>query len=439
MSLIKSAHITKPPSPISHRIRKLSSGLTLVEVNQPHLHRGAVSVFFKAGSRFESDTQNGISHFLEHMMFRGSSGYPTTFEQNLAIEKLGGTLFAATAADCTEFELTLPRETLAEGILLLSTILSKPLFNEIDIERKVIVEEVLEDLDEDGNPIDIDFLSRRQLWPDHPLGQSIIGDIKNIETFSTDDISHHYQRSYVANNAVICLSGGFDAHIPQVATEAFSCLPRGEVLSFSVLPTLAKGPALHHIKKPGSQTQLRLTFHAPGENAPDNVPLMVLLGILDDGMSTRLHKRLFDELGLAYNVSAGIESYHDVSAFNFDVTVSHKNAPKVVAELLEITRELCEETVPQDELKKATQRAVWGIDDYLDDPHGMAAWYGEQALFRAPPTLDSRKADIQAVTADDILLVAKKVFTPSNLHLTTVGGITSRLARDIDKTVERYQ
>lgn len=436
---VKNAYTSRPSSLISHKIRKLSSGLTLVEVNQPHLHRGAVSVFFLAGSRFESTAQNGISHFLEHMMFRGSTGYPTTFEQNLAIEKLGGTLFAATAADCTEFELTLPRETFADGIALLSTILSKPLFNEIDIERKVIAEEVLEDLDEDGNPIDIDFLSRRQLWPDHPLGQSITGDIKNIEAFSVDDIAHHHQRSYVADNAVICLSGGFEAHIPQVAIEAFSCLPQGEVMPISVSPTLAKGPALHHVKKPGSQTQLRLSFHAPGESASDNVPLTVLLGILDDGMSTRLHKRIFDELGLAYHVGAGIESYFDVSAFNFDVTVSHKNTPKVVAELLGLIGRLREETVPQDELKKAKQRAVWGIDDYLDDPHGMAAWYGEQALFRSPPTLDSRKADIRAVTAEDILMVAQKVFHPSNLHLTTVGSVSSRLAREIDKTVERYR
>ena len=436
---LKSAYISRPPSPARHKIQKLPTGLTLVAVNQPHLHRGAISIFFKAGSRFESAAHNGISHFLEHMMFRGTSGYPTTFEQNLAIEKLGGMLYAATAADCTEFELTLPRETLAAGIDLLATILTKPLFNDMEIERKVIAEEVLEDLDEDGNPIDVDFLSRRQLWPGHPLGQSITGDIKNIEAFSVDDIAAHYRRSYVANNAVVCLSGGFDEHIPDIAIEAFSSLPRGEVMPMTAPPNLRPGPSIRHTKKPGSQTQLRLSFHAPGEDAPDNIPITVLLGILDDGMSTRLHRRIFDDLGLAYNVGAGIESYHDVSAFYFDVTVSHKNTPIVVSELLKLTDELRREMVSQEELDKATQRAVWGIDDYLDDPHGMAAWYGEQALFRLPPTLDSRKDDIRSVTREDVLTVARKVFQAKNLHLTTVGGITAKPARDIDSVIRRYE
>ncbi len=366
-------------------------------------------------------------------------GYPSTFEQNLAIEELGGTLFAATSADTTEFEITLPRETLTEGTRLLATILSRPLFKDIEIERSIIAEEVLEDVDEQGNSIDIDFLSRKRLWPNHPLGQSITGDIRNIEAFDVRDIAEHFSRSYVATNTVVCLSGGFDeTGLQKIAAEAFSVLPREGAMPLFASPKLARGPSIAHVHKPGSQTQLRLAFHAPGEDASAHIPLLILLGILDDGMSTRLHRRIFDELGLAYNVSANLESYNDVAAFNLDVTASHKNTPEVVRQLLQLVDELRSNRVDFRELEKAQKRAEWGLDEYLDDPHAMASWYGEQALFRPPPTLASRKSAFCAVTPEDILHVAKDVFDAANLHVTTVGGVTSRVAREIEAIIARF-
>ena len=417
-----------------------SNGLTIVEVCQPHLHRGTVSVFFKAGSRFEMPAENGISHFLEHMIFRGTDGYPTTYAQNLAVEQLGGMLFAATAPDATEFSITLPMETLAEGAGLLATILTKPLFKDIDTERKVIAEEVLEDVDEFGRDIDIDFLSRSRLWPGHPLGQSIAGPLENIEGFTTDQIARHFHQTYVAENAVIALTGGYDpSTLPAIVEASFAALPSGGATPLLVSPTPAPGPTIHHTPKPGSQTQLRLAFHAPGENAALTVPLAIMLGVLDDGMSTRLHRRIFDELGLAYNVGAGMDAYHDVSAFNIDVTASHKNVAAVVRELLALVSELKHTPVPLPELEKAKRRAIWSLDDFLDDPHGMAAWYGEQALYRTPPSLLSRRDAYLAVTDVEVRHTADVVFSAGNLHVTTVGTVSQKTRHAIAAAVEGFR
>ena len=172
--------------------RVLSNGVTLVEVCQPHLHRGSISVYFRAGSRYEAKESNGISHFLEHMIFRGTKRHPSTYDLNLAVERLGGTLFAATSPMTTEFELTLPVENLEAGAHLLATILTEPIFGNIDIERRIIAEEILEDYDDEGNPIDIDFLSRVRLWPDHPLGQSVTGPLDNVLGFKRSDIEEHF-------------------------------------------------------------------------------------------------------------------------------------------------------------------------------------------------------------------------------------------------------
>ena len=424
----------------AYRSRSLPCGLTLVEVHQPHLHRGTVSVFFKAGSRFESSEENGISHFLEHMIFRGTEGLETPYAQNLAVERLGGTLFAATAPDTTEFSITLPMETLDEGSRLLATILTKPILGGIDIERNVIAEEVLEDMDESGQSIDIDYISRARLWPRHPLGQSIAGPLENIRAFTMDDIRRHFRRTYVAQNAVVCISGGYDAKsLPEVVTDSFETLATGGATPLAVPPELAEGPSIRHVRKPGSQTQLRLAFHAPGEDDPESVPLDILLGMLDDGMSTRLHRRIIDEKGLAYNIGAGMDAYHDVAAFNIDVTASHTKLAEVTRELLSIVFELKAKPISGDELEKAKRRAAWSMEEFLDDPHGMAAWYGEQALFRQPPTLQSRREAFLAVTEEAVARVAAKVFTLKRLHLSTVGAVSPKIKRDIQTAVDSFR
>ena len=243
---------------------KTKAGLTVVAVPLPHLHRASVAVYFRVGSRYESAEENGISHFLEHMIFRGTKTRPTTFAVNHAVESLGATLFAATSPSSTEFELTLPSESLKEGIALLGEILTEPLFADIEIERRIIIEETLEDYDEAGHCIDWDFLSRSRLWPEHSLGRSVTGSPSHIQRFSEADIRAYFERSYVAANAVVCVSGAFDsAEILPFAKEVFGKLPGGAA-TVTVPPLLGAGPTVVHAPKPGTQTQIRVAFHAPG-------------------------------------------------------------------------------------------------------------------------------------------------------------------------------
>ena len=150
-----------------------------MEVCQPHLHRGSIAVYFKAGSMYETAAENGLSHFLEHMVFRGTAHHPNAYDVNLAVEKLVGNLFAATGPDSTEFGITLPTECLVSGSELLAEVVTAPVFRDIEIERRIVTEEIREDLDEDGKPIDMDFLSRRRLWPGHALGYAVTGPLDN--------------------------------------------------------------------------------------------------------------------------------------------------------------------------------------------------------------------------------------------------------------------
>ncbi len=413
--------------------------MPLVEVCQPHLHSTSISVYFKTGSRYESPEMNGVSHFLEHMMFRGARKYPSTYALNLAVEQLGGTLFAATSPTTTEFEIGLPMNTIEDGIQLMADILTSPIFDDMEIERRIIAEEALEDFDEEGRPVDIDFLSRSRLWPGHSLGQSVIGPIENINRFSVENIREHFTNNYVATNGIVCLSGAFDPDsAPSIAEEVFSELPANGPALLSAPPTLGRGPSVAHAEKPGSQTQVRVAFHAPGDDDPDHAALSILLGVLDDGMSTRLHRRIFDERGLAYYISAGMDSYPDVSALNIDATCSHENVREVVDQILILAVDMSERLIAQEELDKAKKRAAWGLEAFLDDPQATSLWYGEQALFRKPPPLEDRIRELSAVTPEDVMRVAGRVFRSQNLHVTTVGVLDGKDRISLHRCVSRF-
>ncbi len=152
----------------------LGNGLRVRLVTLPHLQSATASFFVRVGSRYEDERSNGLSHFLEHMLYRGTEEHPEAHELNLAIERLGGTLDAATHVDFTSYDLTLPPETIAQGVAMLAEVLRKPLLTDLSTEKQIIREEILEDLNEDGDQIDIDNVSRTLLYPNHPLAMALV-------------------------------------------------------------------------------------------------------------------------------------------------------------------------------------------------------------------------------------------------------------------------
>src|SRR5689334_18201877 len=152
----------------------LGNGLRVVTVELPHLHSASVVMYARVGSRYESPADNGLSHFLEHMLFRGTERLPDAFLLNHAIEALGGTLYAETGRDYSLYQISLHPETLVDGIRLFGEIFCTPSFSDLEVERRIILEEMLEDDDEDGRLINIDDIARATVWPDHPLGYRII-------------------------------------------------------------------------------------------------------------------------------------------------------------------------------------------------------------------------------------------------------------------------
>ena len=294
--------LRKPPYRVSRA--RLANGLRLLTVETPHLHTANVCLYVRAGSRYETAATNGLSHFLEHMLFRGSGRYPSSFALNLAIEELGGTLYAETGRDYSLYQITVHPKQVARGLEILGDLFATPAFRDIDLERKIVIEEILEDLDDRGRNVNVDDQSRRLAWGDHPLGFPITGPMKNVKRFSLADVRSHFRRFYGAANMVLAVAGPLSAHdVGKHARAGFARVHTGARRRPRAPEPNGQGPRFRAVHNESAQTQVHVLFHALAETDPGYAALRALIRVLDDGMSTRLHYQICDQKGLAYSVA----------------------------------------------------------------------------------------------------------------------------------------
>ena len=418
----------------------LPNGLRLVTVELPHLHTAALVVYAKVGSRYENPRDNGLSHFLEHMLFRGTERYPSSYALNFAIEELGGTLYAETGRDYSLYQISLDPELMAQGITLFAEIFGSPAFTQLELEREIVLEEINEDLDENGHDINLDDLARKLAFPGHSLGQKITGPPENVSRFDIDDCRRHFRRFYGASNLIVCVSGPVSREkVLAMALPALGALPSGEPASSEAPGPLAGGPHFSYVESPGAQTAVQILFRALPESDPDFVATQALGRVLDDGMSTRLHYTLCDQLGLAYYVSSSIEPFHDAALFELDGAAAHAKFSELVNGMLFLCDRFRKEPVSPEELTKAKRRYRYDLASAFDDADAMAGWFGGTELFYPPPSYESKVARMEAVTAADIQRAAERVFQPERLVVAASGALSEKRKRDVEKLVKNWR
>jgi predicted Zn-dependent peptidase len=402
--------------------RTLPNGLRVVVVPQPQLHRAHVALWARVGSRFERPEDNGISHFLEHMIYRGTQRVRSAHEVNLAFEQLGGSLFASTQVDHGIFSLSLPPESLDEACALFGEVLAQPAFLDIDIERGIVIEEILEDLDDEGRQVDADNLSRALIYRDHPLGFTITGSEERVRGFDEAILRRWHTGHYTARNTVLVFSGAVDeAHAMRLADRDFAGLPAGSRIASTAPRHTQRGAHLEVVDNVSSQTELRICFRAFAETDPRRAALDVLMRIVDDGMSTRLYHRLCDARGLCYDVSAGYDGYEDDGVVDVAAGVQHKRAALVTREILTMFEELAREGPTPEELEKTRRRIVWDARTLADSAEETAAFYAGGLLFERFSTPEDHVAQLVRVDARQVREAARDLARPERLTAVAVG------------------
>lgn len=410
----------------------LGNSLRVRLIPLPHLQSATVSFFVRVGSRYETAQTNGLSHFLEHMLYRGTAAHPAAHQLNLAIERLGGTLDAATHVDFTSYDLTLPPETIIQGIELLAEVLRQPLLTELHAEKQIIREEILEDLNEEGAQIDVDNVSRRLLYPDHPLGFSIAGPLDNLDRFESGDLRRHHAVHYTARNSLVCVTGAFDPlEIGDTLRSHFEGMPAGRSMEPGRSPSSRAPDRFSYVHEHGSQTDVRLSFHTPGVASSEAPTLLLLDRVLDDGLSTRVHQTICEERGLAYEAFAGNDTFEDCGVFDFGASVEHSKAPSLVEAVLELIGDLRRHPPTEEEVEKAKRRYLWNLRTVRDDPEDAAHFVGSSALFGLPERVGAVAERVERVTPGDIQRAVQRYLGPEDAYLTCVGVLDDGLISDV--------
>jgi predicted Zn-dependent peptidase len=419
---------------------RLASGLPLVIAPLHHVHRAVATLYLRVGSRFETQENNGLSHFLEHMVFRGTPSMPSAHDQALAFERLGATLYAATHVDHGVMSVSVPPSNLETILERLGEVTTSPRLGEIEIERGIVREELLEDLDEDGRDIDADNRCRALIYPDHPLGMPIAGSLKTLERFNEPMLRAHHAKHYTTENAVLCVAGRIDdeAKIIAAAERAFASMPKGARTEIAPAPPMQRKARFELVENQSSQTELRLAFRAASERDPEEAAVEMLLRVLDDGMSTRLYERICDRLGLCYDVSAMFECYEDDGVFDIGAGVDHARATTVTKEIFSLLSDLAAHGPTDAELDKAKQRHAWDVEGMLDDASGTAEFYGLSALANIARSPRVRHAELEAVTKERVRAAAERTFRPEQLVVVAVGMLSRAEEQKLERAVRAF-
>ncbi len=418
---------------------KLTNGLRVCTVETPHLHSAVVGLYVGVGSRFETRKNNGLSHFVEHMLFRGSEANPSSHALNRAIEERGGTLYAETGRDYSLYQISVHPREIEAALAILGDLFSAPLFSDIDRERRIVLEELLDDFDDRGRNVNVHDVSRELAWGEQPLGYPIIGPARNVRGFGVADVRRHFRQYYGASNLVLCVSGRVTrGQALRGATAAFARLPRGKRAVAKVARVSVDGPRMKFVHDEASQVQMQLLFHGLAEWDPDFFAMSLMMRLIDDGMSTPLHYRVADQKGLAYHVGAGIEALHDSTMIEIDATCSPRNLPAVLKESLQILGEVRDGGVRPEDLEKAKRRALSDLEAGFDDIDGLSGWFGGTELFFRPYSHAERAARIGRVCPEDVIRTARRVFRSDRMTLVCIGATSTALNRKVRELAQGF-
>jgi len=418
----------------------LPNGLRVVTLEVPHLHTALLAVYVRCGSRHETRQTNGVSHLLEHLFFRGSERYPDSVGMHGLIEAGGGDLNGFTMRDQGLYYTPIHPRELPVAFDVLGDMLCAPLLKELSIEREVVLEEMMDEVDASGRDVDLGNLSKRLVFGRHPLSYKIAGTRTSVRRLRKQDVREHHRRHYVACNMVVTVAGPVKRRVAlELAERAFGRLPRGRPTTEAPPDLAPRGPKVLFVPDVESQTELMLCFPCPPEGHPDFLALTLIRAVLDDGLTSWLPLNIVEKRGLAYSVHAAVDSFSDAAVFELDAACSPGKVLAVIEEMVRLLGLLRREPLAPEVLDRLKRRHRISLDFMLDDLNGLAGWYGGGELFRLPETVEQKVRQLEAVTARQIQQVAERTFARKNLHLLAVGSAKGRAeqrlrraARDAD-------
>ena len=408
-----------------HYLDALPNGLKVISVPVPTSESVTVTVWVGVGSRNETDRISGISHFLEHMVFKGSKKRPSAFEIANAVDAIGGEFNASTSKEWTNFYIKARNVHLEKAFDVLSDMVLNPLIPSKDLEREkgVIIEEI--GMYEDTPMWKVPDLFENIIFKGNSLGRDIIGTKKTVTSFERKDFVDYRNKFYGSNNLCLTVSGGVKRdEVKRLSEKYFGDLKRVESKVQEEFKPLKNTKKLIISQKQKEQAHFVLGFLAGKMDDKNRIKEKVLSTILGGGMSSRLFTEVREKRGLAYSVRSSTERFVDTGYLDIYAGVD----PKRVKEAIKVTLDECYKIangkgkVTKGELEKAKEYLKGHMALSLEDSKNINTFFGvRQALLGKVETLESVFKAIDETTPDDIVKVAGKVLRPEGVFLAIVG------------------
>jgi predicted Zn-dependent peptidase len=425
MSAIPSAKAANESPTRNIRRTVLPNSLLVLTESIPHVRSVSMGVWIASGSRDESLELNGISHFVEHMVFKGTT---TRNARQFAreVDSIGGNLDAFTGKENICFNIKVLDDNIAPALELLSDLVLHPTFTPEDIRREqgVILEEIK--MDEDSPDYLVHETFTQKFWKGNGLGRPTLGTVKSVSSFTQPAVFDFYNSRFTPRNMVFSAAGNLDhdRFVAQVA-ERFEGLAASSGTPLAKLPAPATFANITlKRKKSLEQVQLCLGVPAPPIDSSDRYAIYLLNSMLGGGMSSRLFQTIREDRGLAYSIYAETSPFRDTGSLSIYAGTSAAKIAEVLRLTLAELRRLKEDTVPEAELKRAKDQLKSNIVLGLESSSSRMSNLARQEMyFKRFFSVDEIVSAVEAVTAADILSLARQLFRPEAIALTVLGNL----------------
>ena len=407
-----------------YRKTAFDNGLRVITSTMPHGRSVCVAILVGAGSCYETDDEAGISHFVEHLFFKGTERRPTAKEISEDIEGIGGIINGSTDKEVTVLWCKVASPHFPIALDVLSDLLLNSRFDNKDIERErqVIVEEINMNLDIPQNRVNM--LIDELLWPQQPLGREIVGYKETVSALTREQLVNYVHRRYMANNAVLSVAGNIQ-HEDAIAQikPLFDKWSAGELSTGYITDDKQTGPRLRIERKDIQQAHVCLAVHGFSYSHPQRFTLDLLNTVLGGGMSSRLFTEIRERKGLAYDIHSSTDHFRNSGALTIYAGVDPKKVEIAVTAILEELSKI-KQGVPAGELTRAKELSKGRLYLRFEDSHHVALWYGvQEILMQQILDIDDVVSIVDAITLDELRQVAEKVLTDSGLNLAVTGPV----------------
>ena len=401
-------------------------GLRILSNTMPHTQSVSIVLYVGAGSRYETPEEAGISHYIEHMCFKGTPKRPTSKDVSDAIEGVGGVLNAATDRELTSYWCKVPVTHFHEALDVLADIVTQPLFDpeEIEKERPVILEEL--SMTYDIPSYRADLLIDEVMWPDQPLGRDVGGSRETVSEISRDMLLAYMRRQYTASNLVVSIAGNVShEQVVEAVEPLFRDFASHEAGAWFPVQEGQSAPSLKVERRKTEQAHICIGVKGLSADHPDRYALDLLNTALGDGMSSRLFLELREKQSLVYDVHSTSSHLKDCGSFIAYAGVEPKNVGRAIAAVLHELRRV-KDGLQDDELHRVKEFLKGRLVLRMEDSRAVASWMGAQELLQNRVlTVENVLAEVDRVTLADIQRVANDLLVTEKLSMAVVGPYRS--------------